>query len=446
MDRPSSIQINDQKYYNASDLKEYDPDYFYGCARTVRKIIKKKDIPLGSYEYVSYNKKQGWTIYRNEEKISNKAKLFLCKKWVLKNVPKMCKDELTYEIESAPPILELEDHEMFTDTEGNTLDIEVRGERDPEKCLFRAADVAKAFEMKNLCNDLVKPRSTYELGIDYKYFIPSTKDNVLSQTHKNKEIYLTYQGILCVLYRSRTGSSHTFRTWATRTLFTVQMGTQEAKQELVKSIGVNIDDMKSCLKASTQKMSCVYLLNLGTVANLRDTFKIKDKIKDDYIVCKFGKGIDLERRLGDHQRDYGRMTNVKISVIKYAYIDPEFINDAEVSVSHMFEITENKLKADKRKELIFINPTKLKYVEEYFSGLQKRYIGTYREQVHEIEKYENKIVILEKTHKNELLEKDFIIQQERSNVMQEHNKVRLLEKDLELEKMRNLLLSNNIKV
>jgi hypothetical protein len=101
MDRPSSIQINYQKYYNAPDLKEYDPDYFYGCARTVRKIVMKKDIAKDCYVYASLHKKKGWTIYENEEKLSNRAKLLLCKKWVLKNVPKMCKDEIKYEIESA---------------------------------------------------------------------------------------------------------------------------------------------------------------------------------------------------------------------------------------------------------------------------------------------------------------------------------------------------------
>jgi hypothetical protein len=161
---------------------------------------------------------------------------------------------------------------------------------------------------------------------------------------------------------------------------------EEVKITLIRELGVNTYDMKRCLKISTLKMSCVYLLGLGLVKDLRNTFDINETIKDEYIVCKFGKSIDLQRRLGEHELDYGKMSGVLISIIKYAYIDPEYLNNAELCVSHIFNITENKLLGSKRKELIFIKKSNLKFVKEYFESLQKRFICQYKEQIHEIEK------------------------------------------------------------
>jgi hypothetical protein len=58
--KPEPITIDDNEYYNADELKVYDPVFFYGCARTSRNIIKKKDIDSDNYEYGNYNKRYGW--------------------------------------------------------------------------------------------------------------------------------------------------------------------------------------------------------------------------------------------------------------------------------------------------------------------------------------------------------------------------------------------------
>jgi hypothetical protein len=102
MDKPETIVINDQIYYNSSELQLFDPDFFYGCARTVRKIINKKSINTSDYIFASFNKKKGWTIYDKDEKLSNKAKLYLSEDWTILNIPKMSDDDtVTYDI---PPI------------------------------------------------------------------------------------------------------------------------------------------------------------------------------------------------------------------------------------------------------------------------------------------------------------------------------------------------------
>jgi hypothetical protein len=388
-EKPFVISINNINYYDAKDLYNYDKVYFYGCSKSVRLILTKKEIPTEMFEYASNSVKNGWGFYNKQNKISNKAKLLLNEEWVINNVPKMASEnvieEVKYDIEEAPPLLELRDEEKFKDDEGNILEIEVYGDRNYTNCYFKAKSISDGFNMPNLNDTILRKEQKYIRNIHYKTFITTELINNQLLTNK-KTLFITYKGILKILFSSRSGNADKFIDWATETLFTVQMGTEESKVSLVRELGVNTDDMKRCLQVSTQKMSCVYLLGLGLVKDLRSEFDIKKTIKDTYIVCKFGRGNDLNRRLSEHELDYGKIVGVSISVIKYAYIDPEFLNEAELCVSHMFNITENKLRVDKRKELIFIKQSNLKFVKEYFESLQKRFVGQYKEQVHEIEK------------------------------------------------------------
>ncbi len=50
---------------------------------------------------------------------------------------------------------------------------------------------------------------------------------------KNKKLFLTYIGLLKVLFSSRTKSANKFVKWASKTLFVAQMGTIVQKTQLV---------------------------------------------------------------------------------------------------------------------------------------------------------------------------------------------------------------------
>ena len=92
-----------------------------------------------------------------------KAKLLLKEEWVQTNVPKMnINNELNYEIEPAPPILEIDEHEKFKGSNGKILDIEIRGERNPKKCYFKVSDISKEFEILSLDTTLQHQDRGYE--------------------------------------------------------------------------------------------------------------------------------------------------------------------------------------------------------------------------------------------------------------------------------------------
>jgi hypothetical protein len=137
-------------------IMNYDPVYFKGVF-SVRKIIENKNIPGDQYTYAYFVDGE----WKESDKSYPKAKLFIRKKYVEENVPKMIPNASIEEINKmydfpiAPDILELDDHEKFRDLLGNTIDIEVRGERNHEKCYFRVKDIEKGFNFESLHKRLV---------------------------------------------------------------------------------------------------------------------------------------------------------------------------------------------------------------------------------------------------------------------------------------------------
>ncbi len=113
-------------------------------------------------------------------------------------------------IEKAPNIIILEDQQKFKDENCNVIEIETRGELSVDKIYFRVKDVSLGFQMENLQNILIKSNANYSDEIDYKYFNSNKEDSSSKTSKTNKELYLTYQGMLRVLFISRNGKTTSF--------------------------------------------------------------------------------------------------------------------------------------------------------------------------------------------------------------------------------------------
>ena len=70
--------------------------------------------------------------------------------------------ENLYKYEKAPPSLELDTEEKFKYTAGNTINIEVRGERAHNKWQFRVEYVSIGFEMPSLCKHIQDKNTNFE--------------------------------------------------------------------------------------------------------------------------------------------------------------------------------------------------------------------------------------------------------------------------------------------
>lgn len=458
MNFPNTILFNGQKYYNAEEVQQYDPCFFTKVYKHIRNIIKNKNLTADDYMYAYLNKKGDWIA--SIESYA-RAKLMLKSEWVENNVPKVIvhmrtvgepriqqslrpqtpplnfedetiteqqvslKDrnlkegsqmnvvplEELYDCPPAPDLLELKNCEKFVDCNNHVLDIEVRGQREPDKCYFKVKDVSTAFYMPNLYIVLTNNSNKYVNGTHYTYFTSKILTNHCEIVSR-KELYLTYQGMLKVLFSSRTGNAESFQKWASAKLFTVQMGTIDQKQKLSsRLLGVSTDTVKSMCSKSSASISCIYLFSLGTVQQLRLTFNIPSKYEDDMLLVKYGRTEDLERRTNEHEKDYGKIEGVELRLLKYTHIDSQYISDAECDINHFLTHSNSKYDFPNRSELAIISKDKLKQVEKEYEKIRKIYAGSLNEIIHDKDKLINEMHTLKLTHKLEIMEKDIIIRE-----------------------------------
>jgi hypothetical protein len=452
MNKPIRFLLDNIKVYEAINVYNYDPSFFFGCSR-IRLIINKKKLNDDDYIF-GYIKNGNWI---KSKKTYSKAKLLLNASWVETNVPKfkitsstnetikentikikIKKDNTTidnneedvkndndnevynnlYDISPAPDILELDDHEQFKDNKDNIMNIEVRGERNRKGCYFNVKDVSDSFKIKNLNTTIIHK---YDKNIHYKYFTLKRLYNVQSPQSKNvyiKKMFLTYRGLLKVLFCSRSGNAEHFQNWAEDILFTVQMGTTFQKNELVsKVLGVTALAVKEVFKTSVTTTPCVYLFTLNTVKELRDSMDIDESIPDNFIVAKYGMTKNLEQRTTQHLSDYGKMVNVDLKLKCYTYVDPQYITDAETDISDFFKNGNMMFKYQNRSELVLIDPSKIKKIEKQYNIIFKLYAGHIKDLMIRIKELENELLLIKVTHMHELQE--------------EKHKNELLQRDLE---------------
>jgi predicted GIY-YIG superfamily endonuclease len=191
-----------------------------------------------------------------------------------------------------------------------------------------------------------------------------------------------------VLFCSRSGNAESFQDWATETLFTVQLGTEDSKYELVKSMfgGASIHAIKEAFKTSSGKTPCVYLFIIGNANELLKT----DIYSKDTMLYKFGKTDDLPRRSGEHERDFKKMFKINhIELMLFSVIDPKYITDAENSLKQFFR--SNIINYENKEELIVLDKIMYTSTIQHYKLIKNSYIGCYMEMQDKIDKLERRL-------------------------------------------------------
>jgi hypothetical protein len=432
--KPTPFCVDEKMYYNSKELQEYDPLFYFGCKTKPRHILNKKNIPI--HEYLFANLKDGkWKISTEECK---KAQLLISQSWIEANMQSILPradaicESADGDYEQAPPILELEETEKFRDGDGNIVEIETRGERNRNKIFFKVKDVMTAFSMPNLDCTLRDEKTHYKMKIHYTtFFIRGKQGEALSDTIK-KEQYLTYKGLIRVLFASNSRHAEQFQDWAEDKLFTIQMGQQEDKIKLGTDIlNITPKTYKAVFNSYANKFPCIYLLQLGSVADLRKTFNISGDIDDTHQVYKYGFTEDLTRRIGEHETKYGKLENVSIKLATFHVIDTKYTSEAEGDIRELVNTFQKKLNVEGFNELIVLNAKELAFVKKQYSYLGNNYAGATAELQKQIVELKNKIKDLE----NELtiikLTKDLELQKERNENQSLKSQNKSLEEKLE---------------
>lgn len=427
-----TITLNKIKYVLCDDIMLEAPIFSKKC-RNTRELIKKKNISNDDYLYARLSKETNKWIKSNGKSIKY-DKIFI-KESYLENISELGDEEEIKDedgIMLAPDIIELEDNEKFQDDDGNILDIETRGTRKCNNIYFKVKDVEKLFLMKSLYTTIIGKKNRYTEKIDYIFF--NCKKLSIGQKKTKKELFLTYEGILRLLFISKNKKCQKFIKWATETLFTIQMGTKDQKQYLSsKILGVSAKAVKEVFKTSSKTIPCIYLFSLNTVNKLRKKMNIPEKYPDDAIVCKYGFTDSLERRTGEHIKEFVLTKKVNLQLKHYSYIDPQYISNAEVDIKDFFKGLEIGLEYKTHKEIVVIKPELFKIVRKYYTQLTNAYAGHITEMIKKLENERHDKELLKMNHKNELLE-------EKQKLLIKENEINMLKKDLEIEKMKNELL------
>ena len=441
------ITINNINYILGDYILANAPIYSHSC-RSSRDIIRNKKIESSQFIYA---RKINEMWVQNEGKSAKFDKVLINSEFIktiseLNNQNETECDVINDDngIEKAPKIIHLNDDEKFKDCDGNILEIETRGERKYNKIYFKVKDVSKDFNMENLIFIIIDKRKIdgYCEHIHYKYFNCKKLGFGINSTCNKykKELFLTYEGMLRVLFVSRNNKTTHFIKWATETLFTCQMGSIEQKQDLTSHIlGVSIKAVKQVFNKNISTIPCIYLLNFNTVDKLRNTFNIPDTFSNDMIVCKFGCTKDIESRMKDHQSTYGKLNNVDLNLLMFAYIDPQFIFEAETNIKDY--LNQYLYKYESYNELIIINPKLLKNIKNQYDMIQNKYSGHIKELLLQIKELENKLSLTEATmnmnnlkYENEINEykhKNDILILQHKNELQNKN-IEVLEYKLQL--------------
>ena len=376
--------------------------------RGPRELIRKKEIEENKYLYAREVKgTDKWII--SDGSSSRFDKVFFIKSFI-KTIPELNKENKDVivddkGIERAPNIIHLNDTEKFKDNNGNIIDIETRGERKVNSVYFKVTDVMVGFKLENLYDIIIdKRKDGYIENIHYKYFICEKTGFGINKTSKKsscetavkKVLFLTYYGILRVLFASSSKTTEKFVFWATESLFTLQMGTIEQKDELVSQIkGVSYAAIQELFSINARELPCVYLTAFNTVAILRKEMNIGADISDDSVVYKFGLTKSFEVRKNGHKSEYKKIDKlIDMKLIQYTYIDPLYISEAENEIKYLLE--DYKINWDNHDELVIIPNNMLKFVKKIYENIGMKYSGHTQDFMKKINELNNIINNLQK--------------------------------------------------
>ena len=465
--QPFAIDMTSKLFFNMKDLFEHNPEFFYGCTVKKRLITKKKNIPETEYVYANFfAKTKEWNL---SDESCKKAQLLITKAWVDKYyfrndeapvpaapvvapvdpvvapVQEQQKENINPEdsekkedqevIENAPPILELTDEEKFHDTDGNIIEIETRGEKERNKILFKVKDVMNAFDMQKLDDTLQDIRNNYKKNIHYKKYyirIPPVENRKITI---KKRLYLTYKGLLRVLFASNNKQADKFQDWAEEKLFTIQMGRKDAKEVLgTEILNIKIENYRAVFGKYTQGFPCIYLLSLGKVGQLRETFGISEEVNNELTVYKYGFTCDIKRRLGEHNNDYGKLKNVNVELELFNYVDLKYTAEAEADVRDIFETYDTVLDVSGRKELITLNTKQYERIKKEYMRTAREFAGATKELQEEVAALKQEIQHIRNEMKIKELEHKLALQEERKekeryqSLVETNDRIHALEK------------------
>lgn len=159
---------------------------------------------------------------------------------------------------------------------------------------------------------------------------------------------------------------------------------------------------RSFLRHHVVPVSCVYLLMLGQVQELRKSMSLSGIYKDDMVVCKYGctedfgrRLVELARRFSEHSKD--------VRVAMYCCIDSTYIMSAETSMKKC--LSPFHIVSEISDELVVLPLSKMSDVKKQLENIHSLYSGKTKHLMMRVEKLEHLLELERSQHKEELLKR-----------------------------------------
>ena len=232
----------------------------------------------------------------------------------------------------------------------------------------------------------------------------------------------------------------------------------EKIKKVEKNIPISSKTYKEVFQTYASTFPCIYLLCLGTVKTLRETFNISIDYGDELKIYKYGFTNDLSRRIGEHSSNYEKLKNVNITLSTFHFIDSRYTREAEGDIREYCNTFEKNLVIDGYNELIVINKKQQEHIKKYYVHIGSKYVGATQELQNQIVKLKNKIkdaendlILQHEINQRKLGEKDISelkdklkLQSEINEKVELQNKIKVFENKLKAQTEIELKLQSEI--
>ncbi len=134
-------------------------------------------------------------------------------------------------------------------------------------------------------------------------------------------------------------------------------------------LGIDFDVLDNKVK-NNENITCIYLVTIGFVNNLRSYYNISDRYNDDDLLCKYGLTNNLLRRCKEHQRDYGRISGSSLHLKYFTHINEKKLFFAENILKDIFYNLDYKFDDYPGKhELVIIPKNKLQDIKKEYDRI-----------------------------------------------------------------------------
>lgn len=233
--------------------------------------------------------------------------------------------------------------------------------------------VKKIFKIKNI-EQYIKKNKMIE-NTDY-------------QIEKSGKHIFTYHGILKIIFDSK---QHTY--WKK---FSDSIKWNDLYFCKTSTNNINNEFKLICEESEKNKDSCIYLIELGKVMDIKQKFssELFTNISDDDIVIKIGHTISHDTRESRHITNFDKLLNKKIKMDMHVYIHPLFLFDAESSILTFLNNDGNPLKIGNHKEIYTVTKDKLDILKIKYKEIEDNCSKRYVEFKQTVKSFEDNILYI----------------------------------------------------